>query len=237
MKPIIGIVCCGITQKQQFVTNAYINAVRLSGGYPVLLPLLPPEFEPEYFLETCNGFLFPGGIDFSPLLFDEDPVPGIEETNLDVDIFQIHLAELALAKQKPILGICRGMQVLSAACGGSIYQDLSLHTLSHIQHMQTSQNRSDVWHKVSVAEGSFLRAITGDTIYTNSFHHQSIHVPGTNVIPCAFTSDGIIEAIEIQGQPFALGIQWHPEAMFFSSSCMRELFSAFIRAAASPVTD
>lgn len=229
MKPVIGIVCCEVNGKQQLVTDTYIRAVRLSGGCPVLIPLLPPEFEVEDFLKICDGFLFPGGGDFSPLLFHEDPVPGIGETNLEVDVFQIRLAENVLAAKKPVLGICRGMQVMNAACGGSMYQDLLPH--SPIQHMQTTQNRSDVWHKVTVNKGSFLHSVTGDAIYTNSFHHQGVHAPGDGVIPCAFTSDGVVEAIEIKEHPFALGVQWHPEAMFFSSPCMRELFSAFIRAA------
>lgn len=233
MKPVIGIVCCGINQKQQFVTTAYIRAIHLSGGCPLLLPLLPPDVDAAPFLDLCDGFLFPGGGDFSPLLFDEDPVPGIGETNLDVDVFQIHLAELVLTAKKPVLGICRGMQVLNAACGGSIYQDLSLQAESPLQHMQTAQNRSDVWHRVTVTGSSLLQTLTGDAVCTNSFHHQSIHVPGHDVIPCAFTSDGIIEAIEIRDQSFALGVQWHPEAMFSGFPCMRRLFSAFIHASAS----
>lgn len=233
MKPVIGIMCCGLNGKQQFITDVYIRAIRLSGGYPVLIPLLPPEFEIDHYLELCHGFLFPGGGDFSPLLFDEDPVPGIGETNLDVDVFQIHFAEKVLTAKKPILGICRGMQILNAARGGSIYQNLTLQTDHPLQHMQTSQNRSDAWHKIIVTEGSLLHTLTGNVVYTNSFHHQSIHIPGEDVSPCAFASDGIIEAIEIKNHPFALGVQWHPEVMFFSSPCMRNLFTAFIEAAAS----
>lgn len=146
-----------------------------------------------------------------------------------MDLFQIHFAEEILKRHLPVIGICRGMQVLNAACGGSIYQDLSCQPGDPFLHMQTSQNRSDMWHQIFITKDSHLHELTGDTLYTNSFHHQSVHLLGKNVHACAHTSDGTVEAIEIEGQPFALGVQWHPESMFFTSPCMRELFSLFVR--------
>ena len=197
MKPVVGILCCGFDGKNQFVTDTYVRAVRISGGIPLLIPILPQDFPINSYLDICDGFLLPGGGDFTPFLFNEDPLPGVGQTNLSVDLFQIHFAEEILKRHLPVIGICRGMQVLNAACGGSIYQDLSCQP--------------------------------GDTLYTNSFHHQSVHLLGKNVHACAHTSDGTVEAIEIEGQPFALGVQWHPESMFFTSPCMRELFSLFVR--------
>ena len=142
MKPVIGILSCGFDEKRQFVTDAYIKAIRLSEGIPVLIPALPPESGIEQYLDICDGFLLPGGGDFTPFLFNEAPHEKIGATNLGLDVFQIHFAEEALKTQKPILGICRGMQVINAACKGTIYQDLSLQPGRAFLHMQTSQTVS-----------------------------------------------------------------------------------------------
>lgn len=228
MKPVVGILSCGFDGRRQFVTDTYMKAILISGGYPVVIPILPPETPVDRYMEMCSGFLLPGGGDFTPLLFDEAPVSGVGETNLSVDLFQIHFAEEILKRKLPVIGICRGMQVLNAACGGTIYQDLSQQPGESFLHMQTSQSRGDMWHQIFIKEGTRLHQIAGDSIYTNSFHHQGIHLLGEGVMSCAHTSDGTIEAIEISNQPFALGVQWHPETMFFGSPCMRELFSIFV---------
>ena len=173
MKPVVGILCCGFDGKNQFVTDTYVRAVRISGGIPLLIPILPQDFPIDSYLDICDGFLLPGGGDFTPFLFNEDPLPGVGQTNLSVDLFQIHFAEEILKRHLPVIGICRGMQVLNAACGGSIYQDLSCQPGDPFLHMQTSQNRSDMWHQIFIAKDSHLHELTGDTLYTNSFHHQS----------------------------------------------------------------
>lgn len=178
MKPVVGILCCGFDGKNQFVTDTYVRAVRISGGIPLLIPILPQDFPINSYLDICDGFLLPGGGDFTPFLFNEDPLPGVGQTNLSVDLFQIHFAEEILKRHLPVIGICRGMQVLNAACGGSIYQDLSCQPGDPFLHMQTSQNRSDMWHQIFIAKDSHLHELTGDTLYTNSFHHQSVHLLG-----------------------------------------------------------
>ena len=115
MKPVVGILCCGFDGKNQFVTDTYVRAVRISGGIPLLIPiLLPQDFPINSYLDICDGFLLPGGGDFTPFLFNEDPLPGVGQTNLSVDLFQIHFAEEILKRHLPVIGICRGMQVLNA---------------------------------------------------------------------------------------------------------------------------
>lgn len=229
MRPVIGILTCGYMEKRQFVTDAYVRSIRISGGLPLLIPAQPPETDVAPYLFLCDGFLLPGGGDITPLLQDEDPVNGIGVTNLMLDVYQIRFAEEALATGKPVLGICRGMQVMNAACGGTLFQDISLQPGSPLLHMQTSESRSDASHKVIVDEGSLLYSVTGSSLYTNSFHHQTIRQPGKRMIPTAHALDDTIEAIEMEGHPFAVGVQWHPEAMFFSSLRMRNLFSFFIK--------
>lgn len=136
-----------------------------------------------------------------------------------------------LLTQKPILAICRGIQILNVACGGTIYQDISLKSEDVLNHLQTSNSRRDISHKIIVVPGTLLHRITGSILYTNSFHHQAIEQLGHGLVASAHTSDGIIEAIEMPEHPFIVGVQWHPEAMFRNCSEMRGLFHAFIRAA------
>ena len=90
MKPVVGILCCGFDSKNQFVTDTYVRAVRISGGIPLLIPILPQDFPIDSYFDMCDGFLLPGGGDFTPFLFNENPLPGVGQTNLSVDLFQIH---------------------------------------------------------------------------------------------------------------------------------------------------
>ena len=152
MKPVVGILCCGFDGKNQFVTDTYVRAVRISGGIPLLIPILPQDFPINSYLDICDGFLLPGGGDFTPFLFNEDPLPGVGQTNLSVDLFQIHFAEEILKRHLPVIGICRGMQVLNAACGGSIYQDLSCQPGDPFLHMQTSEKMSMHVHTLLMAQ-------------------------------------------------------------------------------------
>ena len=110
MKPVVGILCCGFDGKNQFVTDTYVRAVRISGGIPLLIPILPQDFPINSYLDICDGFLLPGGGDFTPFLFNEDPLPGVGQTNLSVDLFQIHFAEEILKRHFPesaSAGVCR----------------------------------------------------------------------------------------------------------------------------------
>lgn len=230
MKSKIGIVVCGIYDNKQFVTNTYIQSIRYAGGLPLLIPLVKSNSAIDEYVKLCDGFLFCGGADITPLLFGQEPVNGLGETNIRLDIFQIRLMKKALESQKPILAICRGMQVLNVACGGTIYQDISLKSEDTLNHMQNSASRTDISHKVTVKSGTQLHQIVGSILYTNSFHHQALDRLGTGLVVSAHTSDHIIEAVEMPAHPFVIGIQWHPECMFQTSKEMRELFCRFIKA-------
>lgn len=228
MKPKIGVVVCGLMDDRQFVTNTYIQAVRYAGGLPVILPLVRSDAAIAEYISICDGFLFCGGNDITPLLFGEEPKSGIGQTNITLDLFQIRLMKAVLTTAKPVFSICRGMQVFNVACGGTIYQDLSLQPGQAINHMQKSYSRSEVSHKVSTSKTSLLRKYIGSHLEVNSFHHQSVGVPGKNLHVTARAADETIEAIELPEHPFAIGVQWHPECMYRSSPEMRELFAEFI---------
>lgn len=237
MKPTIGIVTCGFEKERQFVSQAYISAIERSGGIPILLPSIKEQSDQERFAFICDGFLFCGGDDITPLIFGEELHTSKGQTDIKTDIFQLSFMEYALLSGKPVLGICRGMQVLNVALGGTIYQDLSLKESETLQHMQLSQNRSDVSHKVTFKKDSILYKICGKSANTNSFHHQAIHKSGRKLFVSGFTSDQVAESIESTEHPFAVGVQWHPECMYDTSPEMQSLFLVFITASACSMDD
>lgn len=228
MEPRIGIVICGFTQDRQFVTNPYIQSVRYAKGLPVILPLIRSDHVINEYVRLCDGFLFCGGEDITPLLFGEEPQNGNGKTDITVDLFQIRLMKHVLASRKPVLAICRGMQILSVACGGTIWQDMSLIPGKTLNHMQQSACRSEVSHRIRIERGSRLKKCAGSCLYVNSFHHQAVNQPGKGVSVSARAQDGTIEAIEVEDHPFALGVQWHPECMYRTSPEMRNLFHEFV---------
>lgn len=228
MEPKIGIIVCGFSRNRQFVTNPYIQSVRYAKGIPLVLPVVRSDHLLDEYTALCDGFLFCGGDDITPLLFGEEPQTGNGKTCVTVDLFQIRLMKRILRSRKPIFAICRGMQILSVACGGTVWQDMSLIPRKTIDHMQQSSVRSEVSHRIRTAEGSRLRKYIGSCLFVNSFHHQAVNEPGENVQICARASDDTIEAVEIRDHPFAIGVQWHPECMYRSSPEMRGLFHEFV---------
>ena len=229
MKAKIGIIICGLSDQRQYVTDAYIQAVKSAGGLPIILPLVKSKTIIQEYILLCDGFLFCGGGDITPLLFGEEPDYGIGTTDITLDLFQIRLMKEILVKEKPVLAICRGMQVLNVACGGTIIQDLNQSDAETINHMQTSLSRKDISHKVFFTPKTRVQRLLGDVSYTNSFHHQAIGQLGHGLIVSGTTSDDVIEAIEMPSHSFVLGVQWHPESMYESVPNMKQLFHALIR--------
>ena len=125
MKTKIGIVICGLIDNKQFVTDTYIQAVKSAGGLPIVLPLVKSKTVIQEYVSLCNGFLFCGGGDITPLLFGQEPDYGIGSTDITLDLFQIRLMKEIIKAEKSVLAICRGMQILNVACGGTIYHDLN----------------------------------------------------------------------------------------------------------------
>lgn len=228
MRTKIGVVICGLDNQRQFVSDAYIQAVKSAGGLPIVLPLIKSKTVIQEYIELCDGFLFCGGGDITPLLFGQEPATNVGKTDITLDLFQIRLMKAILEADKPVLAICRGMQVLNVACGGTIYQDINLVDFETINHMQNSISRRDISHKVIFEPESKVHKILGSFAYTNSFHHQSIDRLGKGLAVSGFTGDAIVEAIEMPSHTFVLGVQWHPESMLDCSN-MKQLFFALIR--------
>lgn len=229
MRTKIGIVICGLENQRQYVSDAYIQAIKSVGGLPIVLPLIKSKTVIQEYVELCDGFLFCGGGDITPLLFGQEPATNVGKTDITLDLFQIRLMKAILEVDKPVLAICRGMQVLNVACGGTIYQDIDLVDFETINHMQNSVSRRDISHKVIFEPGTKTHKILGNFAYTNSFHHQSVDRLGKGLTVSGFTGDAIVEAIEMPSHTFVLGVQWHPENMLDSAPTMKQLFYALIR--------
>lgn len=228
MKSKIGIVICGVDNQKQHVSDSYVQAIHHANGLPIILPLVKSKPSIQEFVSLCDGFLFCGGDDVTPLLFGQEPELGLGKTDIALDLFQIRLMKTILESGKPVLAICRGMQILNIACGGTIYQNLHNLDFEPINHMQTSISRKDISHKVFFSEKSKLNQLLGPFVYTNSFHHQAIDKLGTGLAATGHTADDIIEAIEMPSHTYVIGVQWHPECMLESSSNMKLLFHALI---------
>lgn len=236
MKPVIGIMATigDMNEAMNFtrLNNTYVISVSQAGGVPIVIPPRLTEDEMSRIIEICDGFLFSGGIDVTPSLYGEDAHEKLGETHYAMDQVQLALLKKVMEARKPLLGICRGHQVLNVACGGTLYQDLSETENLYIKHRQQT-SWGDVSHRITITENSLLADILGTEIMVNSYHHQSVKDPGTNVVITAYSADGIAEAIEVKDYPFAVGVQWHPEIMVaFGDTTMCPLFEALIKASA-----
>lgn len=211
------------------LNRAYSDAVVMAGGLPIVVPITSDVRDMETYLSLASGLLLPGGVDIDPLAFGEEPVPGLGEVRPELDEFHLTMARMALDRSMPILGICRGEQVLNVAAGGTLIQHIEPKD-GVIKHLQTVR-RFHPSHSVEAEMGTIIESVLGSSFVVNSFHHQAVGTPGRDVKVSARAKDGVIEAIEVQGNPFAVGVQWHPEAMLEGvDRSMLPLFERFVLA-------
>lgn len=213
--------------KRAYVNNDYIQAVLLGGGVPLIIPVSIDEDVIEAQLKNIDGIILSGGEDVNPLLFGEEPSKFIGETMDERDKFDLLLIKHAVKMKKPILGICRGCQILNVAFGGDLYQDCSLAKNYHINHIQkcaTSQGS----HTVDIEKDSYLYSIFGESEIVNSYHHMAIKNLAEGFKVIAISKDGIVEGIEKNEGLFILGVQWHPEMMAATNEKMLDIFKLLI---------
>ena len=213
--------------------KAYVQAIENAGGLPIILPIIDGDKELIYeMVEHIDGLLLTGGVDVDPLLFGNEPHPDLGRIDPYRDFFEMHLAEAALKKELPILGICRGCQLLNVAAGGTIVQDIPAEYGKDkvIKHAQVAP-RWYATHTVQFNTGSRLAQIFGsEELVINSYHHQSVKEPAAGFQATAFAKDGIIEGIEKDNHRFTIGVQWHPEQMFQRNPVFTKLFKSFVDA-------
>lgn len=225
-RKIIGITCDWEENRGRiFLEGAYSARVVEAGGVPLLIPHLEEKFWP-FLMGLFDGFILSGGGDVSPLTMDEEPLSGEGVIFPPRDRMELYLARQCLACHVPLLGICRGMQVINIAAGGTIFQDINTQYPGHICHMQRAPRRFPS-HRIEVVAGTLLHEIVKRSILeVNSFHHQAVHDVPVALAVAARSADGIVEAIEGTDSTFILGVQWHPEAMEDHAS--RAIFASFI---------
>lgn len=258
-RPVIGIAYSDTAFRDNemrlrtYVSRKYFRAIYRAGGLPILLPALDPylnadlqdqpmSFPHSYdhlvdeFLGMVDGLLLPGGEDVHPRFQGEDPHPKLDLVNPFRDEFELALVKAAYSRvyrgrKLPVLGICRGAQVIAVALGGAVHQDIS--DICKIQHSQKAP-RWETSHKININQDSRLGLELGAReIFTNSFHHQAIRDVPPGFMAVAQTADGIIEATESTEETFFCGVQWHPEETFDTDIFSQNLFKALVKSASS----
>lgn len=236
MRPLIGIPChadyADGTKRPIYSNNrAYVHAVEHAGGVPILIPFLHDFRMFDTLLPRLDGLLLSGGIDIDPALYGETPHPLCEQPDKELDDIELKLANWALQEDIPTLGVCRGMQILNVALGGTLYQDIHAQRPHSLHHSHRHMSRDYLAHRVNVLSGSRLEQLLGpDSFMVNSLHHQAVHMPGHDVVISGTADDGIAEILEVNGHRFILAAQFHPEEIYLKESASARLFAAFVQA-------
>lgn len=232
-KPLIGITpSCEEKSGAVSLRSNYVDSIRRAGGLPVILPLSLTEEEAEQLADTLDGVLFTGGPDLHPFLFGEETHPACGEISALRDKMEPDFFHRMYRRRKPILGICRGVQLINVALGGNIYQDLSaqFHNAPPLAHRQPF-HYTNPCHMVEVVAGTKFSQIAGaPVIEVNSMHHQAIKDTAPSLTVCGRSSDGLTEAVEMDGYPYLLGVQWHPEYLYEQCDHAKRLFESFTAA-------
>ena len=241
-RPVIGLTPSPSTLERSHGTfniyglaNTYTTAVESAGGAPIIIP--PQTDEPSQLLDRIDGLLLTGGGDIDPARYGDDTV---HSTTYGIhpgrDDLELELARAATERNIPLLCICRGIQVLNVALGGTLYQDVADQYSSELQHQQQRDKivKHDPSHTVDVVSDSLLAATYRmPTIHVNSFHHQAIKSLANGLRAVGHASDGLIEAIEMPDHRWLLGVQWHPEMMYRSHPEQLSPFTSLVDAAAA----
>ncbi|HIX24285.1 MAG TPA: gamma-glutamyl-gamma-aminobutyrate hydrolase family protein [Candidatus Lachnoclostridium avicola] len=234
-RPVIGITASHDTEHDKlFINSVYLRAIRNAGGIPMIFPMEVTEDDLRDLVTLTDGVLFTGGDDIHPFLYGEETDAKCGNVSQPRDSMEMALVPLVMEFGKPIFGICRGIQILNTAMGGTLYQDIPSQFKSElsIAHRQPFAYKVPS-HTVDITPGTLLSRILGEehaSIAVNSMHHQAIKdvAPGLEV--CGYAPDKMIEAVYAPDYPFLLGVQWHPEHLTTSQPDAAKLFAAFVDA-------
>jgi gamma-glutamyl-gamma-aminobutyrate hydrolase PuuD len=201
----------GWSEEGALLPWTYVTSIHDNGGMPLLLPPVGSAEEAEATVARLDGLVIAGGMDINPALYDSAPHPKTDACVPDRDAWELALADAALKLGVPMLGICRGMQILNVACGGTLHQHVP-DLVGHSEHEGTTAGFGA--HKVRVTSGVKIREIipSGEFFGVPTHHHQAVDEIGDGLVPVAWADDGIVEAIENESRDhFVIGVQWHPE--------------------------
>ncbi len=231
-KPLIGVLPLWDEGRQSlWMLPGYFDGLAAAGAVPVMLPLTADPAALAQLAGICDGFLLTGGQDVQPAVYGEEPLPLTGEVCPARDAMEAALLPLLLQADKPVLGICRGIQFLNAALGGTLWQDLPAQLPSDVVHHQGRPYDAPS-HTVTLVPGTPLHDLLGtDAVPANSLHHQGIRnlAPALRAMACA--PDGLVEAVYLPGRRFVWAVQWHPEFNWQSEPSSRAILAAFVQAA------
>jgi putative glutamine amidotransferase len=240
-RPLIG-VPTGREKSQRFfglplyiMNQTYVRTLENLGALPVLIPLQMSKSTLQGIFERLDGLMLPGGEDMDPSTYGAERHPQLGATDKERDRTELLLTEWALAEGMPLLGVCRGVQVINVACGGTLYQDLHSERPDFAKHdyFPPTYERFRISHGIKIEADSRLAHALGAGHEVNSMHHQGIARLGNGLRPVAVTEDGLVEAVEVPELPFVVGVQWHPEELARTDPHSSSLFYDFVCAAAN----
>lgn len=231
MKPIIGLIpLVDAGRDSLWMLPGYMDGVAAAGGLPLMLPLTDGEGDLDRLCALCDGFLLTGGHDVSPEFYGQPRLPECGETCPRRDRMEVGVLRRAMAADKPVLGICRGIQFVNAALGGTLWQDLPSQRPSCITHAQRPPYDAPA-HSVDILPDTPLsRLLNASTLEVNSYHHQAVRDLAPALRPMAVSPDGLTEAVWHPGQRFLWAVQWHPEFSHKTDPAAQAVFRAFVRA-------
>lgn len=225
--PLIGVTPLWDVERQSvWILPDYLDGIKAAGGIPVVLPIEMSDKDAERIVETLDGFLFTGGQDVSPSLYGMEDATGTIVSCPKRDKEESLLLRKALEADKPILGICRGLQFINVFLGGTLWQDLPSQHPSDIVHRQ-GKPYSVPTHQVSIS-GELQSLLGKGILEVNTLHHQAIKDLGNGLTSMAVAPDGLIEAAQLQGKRFVWAVQWHPEYLFRTDKDSLAIFSCFV---------
>jgi putative glutamine amidotransferase len=218
------------------MNQRYFLAATIVGGVPWMIPLLDDDLPTlREIYERLDGLLIPGGVDMDPATFGEDRHPKLGNVDPARDRVELQLTRWAIEDKKPVLGLCRGIQVINVSMGGTLYQDIADQVPRAIKHdyfPTAGFERDHLAHEVELTPGTRLRkAMERGTIRVNSMHHQGIKDLAPELVASAVAPDGLIEAVEVGSDHFMVGVQWHPEVFEMTDPHTRHLFHEFVEQA------
>lgn len=233
MKPKIAILPLVDAQRESWwMLPGYMNGILEAGGMPVMLPLTCEAVALDEIAQSYDGFLFPGGQDVTPALYGQKRGENCGETCESLDEMSKELFERISRTDKPILGICRGLQLLNVLLGGTLYQDLPTEHPSRVEH-HMAKPYSAAAHQVEIVQDSPLHALLGaSSLGVNSCHHQAVRDLAPQLRAMARSEDGLVEAAWMPGRKFLWAFQWHPEFFPKTDENSRRIFQAFVNACA-----
>lgn len=232
-KPIIGLTGSfkpDSWNEQHILNQSYFYAVRHFGGIPLFIPVLAEKEELEYLVSQCDGLILTGGVDIDPVRFGEKLLNDTVVIMQERDTAEMAVLDLAVRKNIPIFGICRGVQMMNVYFGGTLYQDIPAQCPSDVKHrMDEPYHRTS--HSCIVQKNTPLYELACVTEFgVNSHHHQAVKDLAPGFISLGHSEDGIIEAICDPSKPFCWGVQWHPERIWDIEPTSAKLFEAFLSA-------